>query len=133
MNLTSRFPGYITGQPPYKTSETVHRILNEMYTSKADGMPGNDDCSSMGSWYVFASIGLYPMIPGIAGFSVSLPYFNNITLHFPKGKLKNKRRRFFQILYQWYENKRCKSNKTWIDWTEIVNGGFIEYKADNKA
>ncbi len=79
-----------------------------MYTSKADGMPGNDDCGSMGSWYVFASIGLYPMIPGIAGFSVSLPYFNNITLHFPKGKLKIKRRRFFQILYQWYENKRCK-------------------------
>ena len=26
-----------------------------------------------------------------------------------------------------------KSNKTWIDWAEIVNGGFIEYKADNKA
>ena len=118
---------------PYKTSETVHRILNEMYTSKADGMPGNDDCGSMGSWYVFASIGLYPMIPGIAGFSVSLPYFNDITLHFPKGKLKIKGGDFSKSYINGMKINEVKSNKTWIDWAEIVNGGFFEFKADNKA
>ena len=78
-------------------------------------------------------IGLYPMIPGIAGFSVSLPYFNNITLHFPKGKLKIKGGDFSKSYINGMKINDVKSNKTWIDWAEIVNGGFIEYKADNKA
>ena len=104
-----------------------------MYTSKADGMPGNDDCGSMGSWYVFASIGLYPMIPGIAGFSVSLPYFNNITLHFPKGKLKIKGGDFSKSYINGMKINDVKAIKHGLTGAEIVNGGFIEYKADNKA
>lgn len=118
---------------PYKTSETVHRVLNEMYTSLPNGLPGNDDCGSMGSWYVFASIGLYPMIPGVAGFSVSAPYFENITLHLPKGILKIKGGSMSKPYINSMEVNGKKVKKTWIDWTEIQNGAFIEYKTGEKA
>ena len=118
---------------PYKTSETVHRILNEMYTSQPNGLPGNDDCGSMGSWYVFASIGLYPMIPGVAGFSVSTPYFKNITLHLPKGKLTMEGGNMSKPYIHSMEINGKKVKKTWIDWTEIQNGAFIKYKTSEKA
>ena len=29
----------------------------------------------MGAWYVFASLGLYPLIPGVGGFSTNIPQF----------------------------------------------------------
>lgn len=118
---------------PYKTSETVHRILNEMYTSRPNGLPGNDDCGSMGAWYVFASIGLYPMIPGIAGFSVSAPYFENITLHLPKGVLKLTGGSISTPYIYNMTINGTKIKKPWIDWTEIRNGGTIEYKTGDKA
>ena len=50
---------------PYKAQEIINRVLNEQYSSKIDGLPGNDDLGTMGAWYVFACIGLYPEIPGV--------------------------------------------------------------------
>ncbi len=48
---------------PYKAQEIINRVLNEQYSSKIDGLPGNDDLGTMGAWYVFACIGLYPEMP----------------------------------------------------------------------
>lgn len=114
---------------PYKTSGIVHRILNEMYTSQADGMPGNDDCGSMGAWYVFASIGLYPMVPGVAGFSVSLPSFEQITMHLPHGTLVIKGGSPSKPYIGSMKINGVKNQKTWIDWGQIQKGGKIEYNA----
>ena len=58
---------------PYKAQEIINRVLNEQYSSKIDGLPGNDDLGTMGAWYVFACIGLYPEIPGVGGFTVNTP------------------------------------------------------------
>ena len=69
---------------PYKAQQVIRRILNEQYSSRVNGLPGNDDLGSMGAWYVFASIGLFPEIPGVGGFSVNSPVFRKIVLHLPE-------------------------------------------------
>ena len=51
------------GQPE-KTKKYVHKILNELYTSKPDGLCGNEDCGQMSAWYVLASLGMYEVCPG---------------------------------------------------------------------
>ena len=51
------------GQPE-KTEKYVHKILNELYTSKPDGLCGNEDCGQMSAWYVLASLGCYEVCPG---------------------------------------------------------------------
>lgn len=117
---------------PYKTSETVHRILNEMYTSQPTGLPGNDDCGSMGSWYVFASIGLYPMIPGVAGFSISAPYFEDITLHLSKGKLQIRGGGISKPYIQSLEINGRRVKKTWIEWQDIQTGASMKFKTDRR-
>lgn len=63
---------------PYKTQAVVNRILNEQYSGKIDGLPGNDDLGTMGAWYIFACIGLYPEIPGIGGFTINTPIFSSV-------------------------------------------------------
>ncbi len=117
---------------PYKTSETVHRILKEMYTSKADGMPGNDDCGSMGAWYVFASVGLYPMVPGVAGFSVSLPAFETIKMYLPQGVLQIDGGSPTKSYIGEMKMNGKKYNKTWMDWSTLETGGKIEFQATDK-
>lgn len=69
---------------PYKTQEIINRVLNEQYSSKIDGLPGNDDLGTMGAWYVFACIGLYPEIPGVGGFTVNTPIFSSVKVHLKK-------------------------------------------------
>ena len=72
---------------PYKTQEIINRVLNEQYSSKIDGLPGNDDLGTMGAWYVFACIGLYPEIPGVGGFTVNTPIFSSVKVHLKKGDI----------------------------------------------
>ncbi len=115
---------------PYKSSAIVKRILKEMYNSSPSGLPGNDDCGSMGAWFIYSCAGLYPMVPGVAGFSLSAPQLNSIKFNLPKGVLTIKRDKDATYIQDATLNgKKC---DTWIDWSEIENGGVIEYKLSNE-
>ena len=50
---------------PDKAQATVDRILETLYSSAPDGLCGNDDCGQMSAWYVLASLGRYPVCPGL--------------------------------------------------------------------
>ena len=41
----------------------------------------------MGAWYVFACTGLYPMIPGVGGFTLSTPVFDKVVIHLKHGDI----------------------------------------------
>ncbi|MDB9724208.1 glycoside hydrolase family 92 protein, partial [Polaribacter sp.] len=112
---------------PYKTSEVVNRILNEMYTSKPTGLPGNDDLGTMGSWYVYASIGLYPSIPGVAGFSINAPQFEKVILNLPKGQLTITGGSAIKPYIQSLKLNGEKFETPWIDWSLIKEGGTLDF------
>ena len=65
----------ILGQPQ-KTEKYVHRILDELYTSKPDGLCGNEDCGQMSAWYVLASLGRYEVCPGSGRWVTTKPIFS---------------------------------------------------------
>ena len=69
-----------TGQP-HKTQEIVRHVLNTLWTDAPNGIPGNDDLGAMSSWYVWASMGLYPGIPSRAELFVAAPLFPHIVVH----------------------------------------------------
>ena len=70
---------------PWDTQDVVRRIVTTLYTDDPDGLPGNDDLGALSSWYVWAAMGLYPEIPGVAGFAVGSPLFPETDLHLPDG------------------------------------------------
>jgi predicted alpha-1,2-mannosidase len=49
---------------PEKTEFRINQILNTMYINSPDGLAGNEDCGQMSAWYVFSSMGFYPVCPG---------------------------------------------------------------------
>ncbi|MFI5915884.1 GH92 family glycosyl hydrolase [Dactylosporangium sp. NPDC051541] len=62
-----------TGQP-YKTA-TVLRAAYTLFANGPNGVTGNDDLGTMSAWYVFASLGLYPLMNGANFYGVSTPQF----------------------------------------------------------
>lgn len=54
--------------------EWVRWVMTTHYSDQPDGVAGNDDGGTLGSWYVFAALGLYP-IPGSDRYVVTGPLF----------------------------------------------------------
>jgi predicted alpha-1,2-mannosidase len=60
---------------PWRTQEVVRKTLDDLFTATPEGLPGNDDLGATSSWVIFASLGLFPEIPGVGGLTVSTPQF----------------------------------------------------------
>jgi predicted alpha-1,2-mannosidase len=65
---------------PWRTQEVVRKTLHDLFSSRADGLPGNDDLGATSSWVVFAELGIYPEIPGVGGLTLHSPVFPEATL-----------------------------------------------------
>ncbi len=70
---------------PWRTQDVVRRIVDESFQASPGGLPGNDDLGATSSWLVFSAIGLYPSVPGVAGFAVGSPLFAHTTLQLGDG------------------------------------------------
>lgn len=117
---------------PYKTQAIVNRIINKQYSSRKDGLPGNDDLGTMGAWYVFACIGLYPEIPGVGGFSVNTPIFESVVLHMKNGDLVIRGGSEKNIYIHSMKIDGQEYDSTWIDWERLENGAVIEYRTSSR-
>lgn len=70
---------------PWKTQEMTRRLLDEMYQATPAGICGNEDCGQMSAWYVFTSLGFYPVAPGSNEFALTTPLFKKSTIKLSNG------------------------------------------------
>ena len=66
------------------TQKYARWLLNHAYTKNPDGLPGNDDYGTMSAWYIFTSIGFYPL-SGSSTYFIGSPAFDNIKISRNKG------------------------------------------------
>jgi putative alpha-1,2-mannosidase len=64
-----------------KTERLTRRVLEELYGPGVDGLCGPDHQGSLGAWFVWAALGLYPFCPGSSDYVVGSPLFPRITVH----------------------------------------------------
>ncbi len=121
----------------WKTQKKVNEILSQKYLNKPDGLCGNDDCGQMSAWYIFSSMGFYPVCPGSEQYALGAPLFKKITLHLNPDKPE----KTFTILANNYssDNIYVKSvkldgielNEPFINHTDIINGQLLEFEMDS--
>ncbi|GIF22685.1 putative alpha-1,2-mannosidase [Actinoplanes tereljensis] len=64
---------------PDKTAEVVQAALTWQFGTGPGGLPGNDDSGGLSSWYVWASLGLFP-VAGQNLFLINAPAFGRSVL-----------------------------------------------------
>lgn len=69
-----------------KTIKWVNYILDTEYNDTPGGLSGNDDSGQMSSWYIFSSMGFYPVCPSSDRYMLSEPRFRRITLNLQGGR-----------------------------------------------
>jgi predicted alpha-1,2-mannosidase len=117
---------------PWKTQHITRRVLSELFTATPGGIPGNDDLGATSSWIVFASIGMYPVTPGVGGFSLNSPLFPDIKIRM------GKRGRTLQIVGDgasarspYVQELRLNGKlyeSTWLPFERISKGATLRFK-----
>jgi len=72
---------------PWKTQERVRMILPNQYKPTPDGLGGNDDCGQMSAWYIFSSLGFYPVCPGSGEYAIGSPSVDGASVRLGNGKV----------------------------------------------
>ncbi|UPZ14888.1 GH92 family glycosyl hydrolase [Flavobacterium humidisoli] len=115
---------------PWRTQYWVRHILDTQYNTTANGLSGNEDCGQMSAWYVFSSMGLYPMNPASGEYEIGSPIFEKSTLDLPNGKTfvieaENVSNKNFYIQSATLNGKAF--NKTAISHQEMLQGGVLHF------
>lgn len=77
---------YNWSDQPWKTQSTVRHILEMQYKPESDGLGGNDDCGQMSAWYIFSSMGFYPVAPGSIMYALGSPLVQSAKVRVAGGK-----------------------------------------------
>jgi len=116
---------------PYKTQEKVTQILTELYTNTPDGISGNEDCGQMSAWYVFSSLGFYPVTPGSNQYIIGSPLFKKATIQLESGKtftIISNAISEDNIYIQSAKLNGKELDRTFIYHDEIISGGTLEFE-----
>lgn len=116
---------------PWRTQEIVAEIKNTLYKNSRDGLCGNDDCGQMSAWYIFGALGFYPVCPGSEYYSIGTPSYSSVKLKLSNGKefvvkANNVSDDNFYIQAAKLNGKDF--NTTQISYTDIKNGGILEFE-----
>ena len=71
---------------PWKTQLHVRDVMNKLYKATPDGYCGDEDNGQTSAWYIFSSMGFYPVCPGSDQYVLGAPLFNKITVNLENGK-----------------------------------------------
>ncbi|WP_211444467.1 GH92 family glycosyl hydrolase [Collimonas humicola] len=117
---------------PSRAQFVLPQIMAATFSSKPEGLPGNDDVGATSGWYVWAALGLYPMIPGVPGLTMATPQFSSITIQLADGK---------RLLIKRDKNaafvKTLKVNgqdwpSTWLPLSKVQAGGTLDFSVSDK-
>jgi predicted alpha-1,2-mannosidase len=131
-NEPSQHIAYLYGYAgqPWRTAERVHQILGALYGDGPEGIPGNDDCGQMSAWYVFSTLGFYPVCPGSLEYVIGRPAFREATLHLPSGRDFTVRAENLSDANLYVQSARLNDapyDKSYVRHEDIVRGGTLTF------
>jgi predicted alpha-1,2-mannosidase len=71
---------------PYQTQQRIREVLTRLYSATPDGYCGDEDNGQTSAWYVFSSLGFYPVTPGTDQYVIGSPLFNKAIISLENGK-----------------------------------------------
>lgn len=120
---------------PWKAQYWVREVLNRLYTPEPDGYCGDEDNGQTSAWYVFSSMGFYPVTPGSDQYVLGAPLFpkmtvelengNKITISAPENSSEN---RYIDKMYidgnPW--------NKNYVNYYDLMDGAYLEFEMSDQ-
>ncbi|GAB3927453.1 GH92 family glycosyl hydrolase [Mucilaginibacter myungsuensis] len=114
---------------PWKTQAAVRQILADEYSDGPGGLGGNDDAGQMSAWYMFASLGFYPVNPVSGEYLLCAPLFDKAIIKLKNSKafqlIAHKKSKTAQYIYAVKLNGKVMPN-SYIRYKDIIVGAKLE-------
>ena len=120
---------------PWKAQFYSSKIMKEQYNDSKSGYSGNEDCGQMSAWYIFSSMGFYPVNPANSIYCFGSPQLEKATIHLGNGKQFNMIGHHAagnNIYIQKIILNGKPYKKNYITHNDIVSGGTIEFFMGDK-
>jgi predicted alpha-1,2-mannosidase len=115
---------------PWKAQDKIRMILKKMYRNGADGLGGNDDFGQMSAWYIFSSLGFYPVAPGSDEYALGSPLMKNAVLNLENGKtfeLETVNQSDKNVFVSKVLLNGKQLDKPFLKHSDVINGGKITF------
>ncbi len=112
---------------PWKTQKAVCDILSTEYRNTPGGLSGNDDGGQMSAWYVFATLGFYPVCPGSGEYALGAPVFEKAVLHLENGNSLTIERQGSGPYVQEVRLNGRRLRRPFLRHREILKGGTLSF------
>jgi predicted alpha-1,2-mannosidase len=115
---------------PWKTQEKIRMILKAQYKPAPDGLGGNDDTGQMSAWYIFSTLGFYPVAPGSDQYAIGSPAMNKAVINLDNGKtftINVKNQGDNNVYIQKIVLNGKPLNGLFLSHQDIMNGGEITF------
>ncbi|MFJ8824128.1 GH92 family glycosyl hydrolase [Streptomyces sp. NPDC102467] len=128
---------YDAAGQPYKTQEKVREVLSRLYTGSeiGQGYHGDEDNGEQSAWYLFSSLGFYPLDMASGEYAIGSPQFTKMTLHLENGKdlvVKAPKNSAKNIYVQGVKVNGRTWSKTSLPNEVVSKGGTIEFAMGSK-
>lgn len=122
---------YAFAGAPWKTQERVRRICS-LYNNTPAGIPGNDDCGQISTWFNFAALGFYPVNAVTGVYVLGSPLVRRATLRNPgTGKTFTviaENNSPENVYVQSVELNGRELARPWFSHADIVAGGELRFR-----
>jgi predicted alpha-1,2-mannosidase len=115
----------------WKTQYWTRKVA-ALYNNTPAGIPGNDDCGQLASWFVFAALGFYPVNAATGVYIIGSPLVNRAAIRNPgTGKtftIVAENNSTQNVYIQSAELNGKEWNRSWITHAQIVAGGDLHFR-----
>src|SRR5690554_6168327 len=121
---------YNYGGEPWKSQFWVREIRHEVDRAAPDGYCGDEHNCQTSAWYVFSSLGFYPVCPGSNEYILGSPLFKSLEIELENGEKliinasnNSKENRYVDEM----KLNGKKYNKNYLTHDDLINGANVEY------
>jgi predicted alpha-1,2-mannosidase len=120
---------------PWKTQYWVRKVA-ALYNNTPQGIPGNDDCGQLSSWFVFAALGFYPVNAVTGVYVLGSPLVNRAALRNPvtgvKFTIVADNNSPENVFIQSVQLNGKDLTRSWITHAQILAGGELHFRMGSK-
>lgn len=119
----------------FKSHDKIRKVLTEMYKSTPDGLGGNDDFGQMSAWYIFSSLGFYPVAPGSTTYAIGSPSIEVAQIQLANEKtfvIETKNQSAQNVFVSHIEHDGIPLKKPFITHEDILKGGTLTFYMSDK-
>ena len=113
-----------------KSAYWVRKAVKDLFSATPEGFPGDEDTGSMAAWYIFSSLGFYPVCPGSAEYVLASPSVKRAVIHLDNGRDLTVRSEHFaeDKIYASTVSLKAKAlSNAFVRHSDLKKGGVLKF------